>query len=331
MSQSTAIEAPDCADRTRGRLLVHIPFHYVAHRWQYLETILKGFNDYPLSAIKIVIDSNTSAVTEHLKSTRLGSHCDVRVDVHATLSHPFALTWAHRAHMQGALADYDYFLYIEDDIYIPWSTFNSWLERAPRLDAQGYILGFLRVEKDDKGRTVSTDWMQRVARPRLIAVSGQAYMHPSAFYQACWLYSQERMREFVRSSAWRDGFHKLSSLTRGHRHLGDSNYTREYSALGMSCARPGRPRVLLPLDLQGRVPDTSWVWHLPNNYGNDPTAPGGRLAVDELIVGRPVPTASALGILAWCFEYISESWRWLMYWLHTDQIWEKTRRRLRLT
>ena len=253
----------------RGRptsLLVHIAFHFVPHRWQYLERVLTALGEFQIDQVLVVVDSNTNDVSELLNGLSLPKHCKVRVDVHSNLRHPFDLTWAHRKHMAGALESFDYFMYLEDDIYVSWQTFEAWLRRSHSVSRRGLIHGFLRIEYDLAGRPMASDWRHPARRPPTIEIDGVKYIRPWWFYQACWVYSRATMQHFVGTGAWTRGFHKWSSVARGHRRLGGANYTREYSAFGMACAAPGYPRVVLPVDDDGRILSDAWVWHLPNNY-----------------------------------------------------------------
>jgi hypothetical protein len=247
-------------------LLVHVAFHFVPHRWQYLERVLAGLAEFEIDRVLVVIDSNTNEVSERLAALSLPSRCTVRVDVHANLSHPFDLTWAHRSHMASALESFDYFMYLEDDIFVPWQTFDAWLRRSESVSNRGFIHGFLRIEFNLAGRPVASDWLSSAKRPSVIEIDGIKYIRPEWFYHACWIYSRRTMRRFVRSDAWTRGFHRWSSVTRLYRHTGSANYTREFSAFGMACAAPGRPRILLPVDDSGQILSDAWVYHLPNNY-----------------------------------------------------------------
>ena len=247
-------------------LLVHVAFHFAAHRWQYLERVLAGLAEFEIDRLLVVIDSNTNDVSERLAALSLPSHCDVRVDVHADLSHPFDLTWAHRRHMASALESFDYFMYLEDDIFVPWQTFDEWLRRSESVSNRGFIRGFLRIESNLAGCPVASDWLRPAKRPSAIEIDGVKYIRPEWFYHACWVYSRRTMQHFVRSEAWIRGFHRWSSVARRYRHARKSRYTREFAAFGMACAAPGRPRILLPVDDSGQIPSDAWVYHLPNTY-----------------------------------------------------------------
>jgi len=302
----------DSEQRRPISLLVHIAFHFVPHRWQYLEKVLSGLAEFDIERLVIVIDSNTNDVSTHLARLSLPQHCTVRVHVHTELAHPFDLTWAHRKHMAAALESFDYFMYLEDDIYVPWQTFGAWLRRSEAVSRAGFIHGFLRVEFDRAGRPISSDWRRCARRPAAIEIEGMKYIRPEWFYQACWVYSRATMQHFVRTAAWTRGFHRWSSLIRRHRHTGAANYTREFSAFGMTCAAAGRPRVLLPVDRQGRVPTDAWVFHLPNNYAQDASL--NLLEATHLV-------EDGLGS-AWPFDLLAraiEARNWVGYLLHVDE------------
>jgi hypothetical protein len=293
-------------------MLVHIAFHFVPRRWQYLEKVLTGLAEFEIDRLLIVIDSNTNDVTAQLATLSLPAHCTVRVDVHEDLAHPFDLTWAHRKHMAGALESFDYFMYLEDDIYVPSQTFAAWLRRAESIDQRGFIHGFLRVEFDFTGDPVSSDWRRVANRPTAIDVDGTRYIRPAWFYQACWVYSRATLQRFVRTAAWTRGFHAWSSVVREHRHTGAANYTREFSAFGMACAAPGRPRVLLPVNAQGQVLPDAWVFHLPNTYAQHPELKlldARNLVAGGLVARRPLDfVARAI-----------EAGRWTGYFLHVNE------------
>jgi hypothetical protein len=292
-------------------LLVHIAFHFVPHRWQYLERVLAGLAEFEIERILVVVDSNTDDVSERLAALSWPRHFSVRVDVHANLSHPFDLTWAHRKHMAGALEHFDYFMYLEDDIYVPWQTFDAWLRRSESVCNRGFIHGFLRVEFDQASRPMASDWRKPAKRPPAIEIDGVKYIRPEWFYQASWVYSRATMQRFVRTEAWTRGFHTWSSVVRAHRHSGAA-YTREFSAFGMACAAPGRPRILLPVNADGQIPSDAWVYHLPNNYaqGSEVTLLDAR----ELVEGE-LGAAQRFDVI----DRAVEARKWTGYVLHVNE------------
>jgi hypothetical protein len=275
------------ADRT---LLVHVAFHYVAARRVFLDAVLQTLFSYRLSGISIVIDTNSLETRNILDDLTIPGHCSVRMDVHSALQDPMRLTWAGRQHMEAAYEEFDYVMYIEDDIAIPWATLERWLSEESTVGAEGYIRGFLRVEEGVGRGPVASDWPRPSSRDELIYIGDKPYIRPACFYQACWVYSRADMRSFIQGSAWKNGFHSWSAVVtervvRDHR-AGLGNMIREFSAFGMQCGKPGRHRVVLPVDESGRIPENAWVWHLPNNYAVMPNVPYGKLLASE-VVDRP--------------------------------------------
>jgi hypothetical protein len=305
------------SERRPLALLVHIAFHFVPQRWQYLQRVLAGLAEFDVDRLVVVVDSNTPDVAERIAALSLPRHCSVQVAVHRNLAHPFNLTWAHREHMVSAIAEFDYFMYLEDDIHVPWPTFAAWLRREGAVSARGFIHGFLRVEFDRAGNPIATDWRRCARRPTTIEIDGVRYIRPEWFYQACWVYSRATLQRFVRTVAWRRGFHPWSSVIRGHRGAGAGNLTREFSAFGMACATPGRPRVLLPVNDDGQILSDCWVYHLPNNYaqGSDLKLPDARHLVEGGLGASQsfdvVDRAMEAGRWAGYLLRLSEGQRWV--------------------
>jgi hypothetical protein len=312
MTEAEAMIGQNSEHRRPISLLVHIAFHFVPHRWQYLARVLAGLAEFKIHRLLVVVDSNTLEVSERIAALALPKHCTVRVDVHTNLAHPFDLTWAHRKDMASAIASFDYFMYLEDDIYVPWATFEAWLRRAESVSAKGFIHGFLRVEFDLAGNPISTDWRRSAKRPPTIEIEGVKYIRPEWFYQACWVYSQATLQSFVGTGAWTRGFHRWSSMIRGHRHSGAANYTREFSAFGMACATPGRPRVLLPVNDNEQILLDCWVYHLPNNYAQGTDL--NLLDARRLIEGGLGGTQSFSVI-----DRTAETVKWASYLLHLNE------------
>jgi hypothetical protein len=314
MSNSPVQQLPiSPADST---LLVHVAFHYVAQRRVFIDAVLQTLFSYRLKSISIVVDTNSEETAHILDELAIPEHCSVRMDVHSALRDPMRLTWAGREHIEAAYEQFDYAMYVEDDIAIPWATLEKWLSEQGKVGAEGYILGFLRVEEGVGKGPVSSDWPRPSSHNELIHIAGRSYIRPERFYQACWVYSRADMRTFVQGPAWKNGFHPWSAVVtqrvvRDHR-AGLGNMIREYSAFGMQCGTPGRHRVILPVDESARVPRDAWVWHLPNNYAVMPNVPYGKLLVSE-IVDSPQTRSAILRTLNRVGEWLVEGCIWALY------------------
>lgn len=267
------------------RLLVHIPFHYSPQRLPFLHQVVRNFQTYDLAHIDIVVDSNQASTRSALDSLSLPPFIQIAIAVHGSLKHPFDLTWVHRPAMATQLPNYDYFLYLEDDILIPWPSFLAHLEDQNRLTGSGYSRGFLRLERDHQGRHFLADFSEPMQKPAILQWGGAAFIQPKYPYCACWLYHRSQMAEFIASSYWPEANynHCNPPWAKGKGRL----FKREKAAFGMAYLPqdqiPGPHRVVLPFDSQRQMIDPkAWIYHLPGNYLQDPVSHFGKIPVDRL-------------------------------------------------
>ena len=59
--------------------------------------------------------------------------------------------------MKTQKSNYDILTYIEDDILVPKTTVNYWLEYKDKLLKENYNLGFIRTELDQSGNEYAPD------------------------------------------------------------------------------------------------------------------------------------------------------------------------------
>ena len=144
----------------QGRLLARIAFHFKLSRLRYLMEVIAQLRRLPFSEIVIVVDTNSPQTAEYIRQADDATPDDVVVH---NLTHPFLLTWAHRAPMRSAVSEFDYFMYTEDDILITPTSVRLWHRNLPSLTKQGYLPGFLKVELNRRGALVSTDFLRRAS------------------------------------------------------------------------------------------------------------------------------------------------------------------------
>lgn len=284
----------------RRRLLVHIAFHFVEARTKYLAEVIANFASYDLDRIEVVVDTNSDETRLAVGALPSAPHVAVRVQVHDALPHPFALTWAHRAAMPARQSEFDLFMYIEDDILVPWSAVEAWLASTDALYARGFLRGFLRTEENEEHELLAADWAARLNDPIVHTFDGQRYVRTHFAYHAFWIYTAEQVRDFMRLREWRElGMHRRSNILLGNAEWWLSpGSMRERAAFGMIHVKPGRHRVLLPLAAAGQIDPICHVKHLPNNYALTRVSQLSSIRVDDLIRGEPAPAGSlqALGI-----------------------------------
>jgi hypothetical protein len=239
-----------------GRLLARIAFHLKLSRLRYLVEVIAQLRGLPFSEIVIVVDTDSPQTAEYI---RQGDHAMPDEVVVHNLTHPFLLTWAHRAPMRSAVSEFDYFMYTEDDILITPTSVRLWHRTLPSLTKHGYLPGFLRVELNRRGALVSTDFLRKASSTEIIDLDGQPYLVAPFPYQAFWLYDRTTMEAFVASGAFDDGHPSLAQ-----------HDTRARAAFGYTFRQTGETytsKHLLPLTASGQVDPRCFVFHLPCNYG----------------------------------------------------------------
>ena len=270
------VSAPTTADDgvIPGRLLARVPFHFRRSRLKYLVEVIEQLRLLPFKEVVIALDTNWPHAGDVIRK-----FCAVdEIEAHTDLESPLRLAWTHRKAMKAAFADFDYFLYIEDDMLLTPAAIRIWHERLPSLVKHGYLPGFLQVEENRKGELVASDFAQPDAHDAVRFIDGNPYLHSKFPYQAMWLYNKETMRVFLESDVFENGYPQ------------DVQKPLENAALGYTFQQRDdgerSSRHLLPLTPSLKVDPRCYVYHMPSNYGRRITphpAGLGTLPVDSLI------------------------------------------------
>lgn len=279
-------------------LLVHIAFHFVGSRVEYLRKVLLALCEYRLRSVEIVVDSNDEATLDALDGISLGPGVSLSVRLHRDLEHPFLLTWQHRSAFAERQQEFDYYLYLEDDILVPWSTFEPWARELPILDRHGWLRGVLRVEPDAHGILMASDWYRPVHQPVEYQIDGAQYIRPEEPYQACWCCTREQLQRFARSKAWFLGAHRWSHVRARIPKFSGDWFIRERASLGPIFSPAGTHRMLLPVDSNRAISSNAFVHHLPANYALNAKSRYAKIPVKQLIVGTMVRAGSIRSIAA---------------------------------
>lgn len=262
-------------DLENSSLLVHIAFHFVGDRIQYLKQVLSATYQYPFRHIEIVIDTNTDEL-DLASLPKASEHIVIRREIHREMDHPFLLTWQHRPQMLAQLDQHDYFMYIEDDIVVSSNAIKRWYEDSIDLYPQGYLRGFLRTEITRDGTKVSTDQYRKTRLKNILSINGKPYYFPQNPYQGFWIYSREQMGDFIKSPCWKDGNCDWP--------------VRERASAGMtwmpSTLRKNNSKLhglVIPLNNQLKLDENVLVEHAPNNYALDEDSEFGVIPIARLI------------------------------------------------
>ena len=95
------------------KLAIHITFHYNDQRLEYLHKIINEALTYPFET-HIFIHSNKQFSIDNAKV----------IDYFVTLNLKYHLSCICRKLMNEQIHYYDYFMYIEDDIFVPNKQLN---------------------------------------------------------------------------------------------------------------------------------------------------------------------------------------------------------------
>ena len=168
----------------------------------------------------ITTDTNSAAAADMIR--RFCAPHEIRV--HSDLKNPKLLAWTHRKAMKSAFADFDYFLYIEDDILLTPAGINIWLERLPSLVKHDFLPGFLlRVEENRNGELVSSDFSHRTVVMRYYSSTISHTYTPNSLIRPCGFTTEkETMRRFISSDTFESGYPE------------DANKPLENAALGFT-------------------------------------------------------------------------------------------------
>jgi hypothetical protein len=104
--------------------------------------------------------------------------------------------------MAARLAEYDWFLYTEDDCIIPLATVTQHMRLAENLYQSGHVIGAARMVTNDTGSIFYQDISLPASRSKIFTVASTQLIRPTQTYAACWLYPRTIMRDFASSAEW---------------------------------------------------------------------------------------------------------------------------------
>jgi hypothetical protein len=225
------------------KITKHITFFYIESRLQYLNKIIEETNKYEFTT-DIFIHTNVP-----LSMNPPYTNGKIEIVVHdLTGINPHRLTWKCRDLLSKQKDDYDIFMYIEDDILVPFKAIEYWLQYKS-LTSLRLNLGFVRIETSGDSEFITdlppNSYLQ--AKPPF-AVTNYPYC-------AFWIYDKHTFQTFVNSRHWN------LNITNGPG-------IREFSAFGMNYPGSGVfQATVIPLVDSG-LDERCKIYHLPNNYVN---------------------------------------------------------------
>ena len=232
------------------RLFVVIAFHVVPEREKYVLSLIKRFSTYSLKGIDIIVDTN---VPFHFEGA---TNC-----VHNNLQHPWHLTWMHRKHFKEQIDNYDWFMYVEDDMDVPFDAFEEYVDNFAYLWKLKYVPSFVRLEEFN-GKYYVTDVTSSQANQPIINISGKEYISLTQPYHAFWIMPQKELKETMTKSFVR------------------TELSRENAASYPMWELKRTPLVRIE---NGKISPLSYSYHLANNYAPFPNTPFGKIEINDLL------------------------------------------------
>lgn len=237
------------------KTLICIAHHYSKERYKYLIKVVHNLMDYGKDVF-VIIDTNSY----ELNNWMIGTH--LKIVVHESLEHPFHLTFCHRQHIKDNIDKYDAFMYVEDDILVPYENYMNYLENFKLLYPK-YVPSFIRIEEKNNEQYVSDVLeKQKLSIIQIEAKEFAALPFPYN-YQGFWIMPQKELKESMK-----EDFVKLSD-------------GREFAAsyVNWTLNKPA----LVELE-NGQVSRKCYSYHLPNNYALTDGLPNGKIKAKEIFI-----------------------------------------------
>ena len=128
---------------------------------------------------------------------------DIEVSIGLPTKNPWSLPFGHKRIFAERMANYDLFIYSEDDILITWKNIESFLELTGVLP-DGYISGFLRYEVLSNG----TKWYPDFLGPyhwfpkSLKKIGRHSFAEFSNLHSACYMLTRHQLQRVISSGKY---------------------------------------------------------------------------------------------------------------------------------
>ncbi len=265
-----------------AKIAVHMPFYWreskstettrlADERVKLIEKILKDYiGTWNVRKVDLFVYSNTdrAKILDQFQ-TELISISYRFYDF--TYEDPRLLVWKCRPVIQAQKEDYDIFIYIEDDIGIPFETLQYWWEWKDSLHIKKKDVGLMLVETLNQKDLYSSNVLAPSAYLPF-SERGQSFVHLPMRYCASWIVDQKELKEFLNSVYW--DFHCYYP----HGPSKWSSFPCESAGIGYKlsyehCAFPTE---------NGKLSRKCFVYHLSNTYIQKEGTKLGKLRVEDI-------------------------------------------------
>lgn len=201
-------------------MCIHIGHLYNPDRFKFINRFIDEINKYECDT-DLFIHTTKEIPEEVFHKNKKGK---IEVCVYTKFpSHPIGsaryasttwyLPWLYRPMLEKQIDDYDIFMGIEDDVLFYKETLEYWLKYKDDLIERNINLGFLLVEKDDKGEKfwVNSPGVRLGGRrrtgsrvlPTFLKIKDNLYIINNIEpYCTFWIYDRNEMKRWMREEYW---------------------------------------------------------------------------------------------------------------------------------
>lgn len=248
------------------KITKHISFYFVKERIVYINRIIDETNTYECMT-DLYIHTNKDVQESMFHAYTNGSIRFINHDLSGV--HPFYLTWKCRELLRQQRDEYDIFMYIEDDILVPYRAIRYWLRYNEKLIEMNYNLGFVRIESENDIEYI-TD-LGRKKFDTIIKLNDESYVvNNKNPYCAFWIYNKDEFHRFLQSN-----YYDPKNIVK--------YATREKSAIGLhGLYTKWYTHTLIPITDNKLIEDCK-IYHMPNNYVLDKKSPFATIKFNDAI------------------------------------------------
>jgi len=252
----------------RMKISKHVSFFYLENRICYINNIINESNKYECITDIFIHTNNINLEEDYFNKYINGSLKIIKHDL--SNEHPYYLTWKCRELLKQQKNDYDIFMYIEDDILVPYKAIQYWLKHNEKLIKFGYNLGFLRIEVDNNNIEYITD-LNNTNFDTVILIDENYYcVNNKNPYCAFWIYNKNEFNRFIDSE-----YYNIENIP-GYK-------IREKSAIGLhGNSNYWYKNTVIPI-INNKLIDCCKIFHMANNYVNNDTSGFAKTKFDEAI------------------------------------------------
>jgi hypothetical protein len=231
------------------KFTIHITYFYLESRIKYINNIINETNNYEQPA-DIYIHTNNF----NLNKTSFDEYTNGCINIihyDLTNTNPELLSWKCRDLMKQQINEYDVFIYIEDDILVPYKAIKYWMKYNEKLIDINYNIGFVRIEFNNDIEYI-TD-LEGDYLDTCITLDEEYCVNNKNPYCAFWIYNKNEFIRFVNSPYY------------------DIRYIRGYdpraaSAIGLHGLYTNwYKNTIIPIVNKKLIEDCK-IYHMPNNY-----------------------------------------------------------------